>query len=302
MMAALLPLQNAVANIKILGPQAALAQSLLVQARRGAHCDGLPDPEEAGQTVVKPDDGVGFGVDVVGVFFTHPDSETPAVGPISLAIAPGTMAAFVGPSGAGKTTLADLILGMNTPDSGSILINGMSAGRIIATIPGAISYVPQSPGVVSGTIAQNVALGVTDADIDERAVWNALEKAELADFVGRLPEGIHTSLGRQSDALSGGQKQRLGLARALYADPRLLVLDEATSALDAGVEASISKTIEKLGPGTTVIVIAHRLSTIKNADVVFVFDNGRISASGTFSEVRKQVPHIEQAVKHLSFE
>ena len=156
--------------------------------------------------------------------------------------------------------------------------------------------------MVSGTIAENVALGESAETIDGDRVWDALEKAELADFVRSLPNGIHSDLGKQSDSLSGGQKQRLGLARALYPNPRLLVLDEATSALDAGTEASISVTIEKLESAVTVIVIAHRLSTIQHADVVYVVEDGRISAEGTFSEVRKKVPLIEEYVRLMAIE
>ena len=129
-----------------------------------------------------------------------------------------------------------------------------------------------------------------------------MEKAELAKFVRSLPDGIDSDLGKQSDSLSGGQRQRLGLARALYPNPRLLVLDEATSALDAETEASVSATIEKLEDTVTVIIIAHRLSTIQHADVVFVVENGRVSAQGTFNEVRTKVPLIEEYVRLMSIE
>jgi ABC-type multidrug transport system fused ATPase/permease subunit len=133
-------------------------------------------------------------------------------------------------------------------------------------------------------------------------VWSALRKAQLGQLVESLPQGIYSSLGSHSDALSGGQIQRLGLARALYTEPRLIILDEATSALDAATEASIAEAIQNLGSETTVVVIAHRLSTIQHADVVHVVDDGQVLASGKFKDVRKRVPMIEEYVKLMSFD
>ena len=300
MMAALLPLQNAVASIKSQGPQAELAQRLLAEARleadrsEGVATDvGLPSA---------PQGELGYRVQVSRVSFSYPDGEEDVVKDVSLDIAPGTFAAIVGPSGAGKTTMVDLLLGMYPPDGGAILVDGERPERIRAKLPGTISYVPQAPGLVSGTLAHNIALGVQLQEIDEVAAWDALEKAQLANYVRTLPNGLHSDLGKQSDSLSGGQKQRLGLARALYTRPRLLVLDEATSAMDAKTEAGISGEIEALRGSTTVVVIAHRLSTIQHADVVYVMEEGRISAQGTFAEVRKQVPLIEEYVRLMSIE
>ena len=301
-MAALLPLQTAVANIKSMGPQAEMAQGLIESARKTD--SELLERDGGGPASVsssnESDDAVGYSVEVRDVTFTHVGSEVPAVRGVSLDIAPGGYVAFVGLSGAGKTTLADLILGINIPESGQILVGGLEPVELRKAHPGAISYVPQNPGMVSGTIAENVALGEAAENIDSDRVWDALEKAELADFVRTLPNGIYSDLGKQSDSLSGGQKQRLGLARALYPTPRLLVLDEATSALDAGTEASISATIEKLEATLTTIIIAHRLSTIQHADVVYVVEDGEISAEGTFSEVRKKVPLIEEYVRLMA--
>ena len=147
-----------------------------------------------------------------------------------------------------------------------------------------------------------MALGLPDSDIYEDLVVEVLEQVDLLDFVNYLQEGIHSNLGKQSDSLSGGQKQRMGLARALYPSPQLLVLDEATSALDGGAEASITDTIARLGQSTTVIVIAHRLSTIQDADRVYVIEDGQVSAERTFTEVRRQVPLIDAYVRLMSFE
>ena len=304
LMAALLPLQNAVAKIKMMGPQAEMAQGLIDTARRLGTASTQTTTEEVKSSSLASDvnDAEGYSVEVRDVTFTHVGSEHPAVSEVSLKVAGGGYVAFVGPSGAGKTTLADLILGINTPDAGEILVGGHKPAELREIRPGAISYVPQNPGMVSGTIAQNVALGEPEEAINVDRVWEALSKAELADYVRALPKALDSDLGKQSDSLSGGQKQRLGLARALYPNPRLLVLDEATSALDAGTEASISSTIEKLEGAVTVIVIAHRLSTIQHADVVYVLEDGRISAQGTFSEVRKKVPMIEEYVRLMEIE
>lgn len=299
MMAALLPLQNAVANMKTLAPQAELAQRLLTEARE--ENISLDDQENTlpGGQPGKPE-GRGYQVHVSNLSFSYPDGDENVVSDVSMDIPGGSFVAIVGPSGAGKTTMVDLLLGMYPPDSGSIVVDGESPASIRNNLPGTISYVPQSPGLVSGTIAENIALGVSPESIDEEAAWEALEKAQLADYVRSLPKGLVTSLGKQSDSLSGGQKQRLGLARALYTRPKLLVLDEATSAMDAKTEAGISSAIEALGESTTVVVIAHRLSTIQHADNVFVMQEGKIIAEGTFSEVRKKVPLIEEYVQLMA--
>ena len=300
MMAALLPIQAAIANIKTFGPQADPAQTLLVEAREWRSekesTSGSRDPE-----VGEIDGSLGFSISISNVTFSHQDSEEPVISNVSLEVSAGSFVAFVGPSGSGKTTLADLILGLNSPDSGEIRIAGMASTSVREKFPGAISYVPQNPGMVTGSIANNVALGEESHHVNEEQVWRALEGAQLDEFVRKLPGGIHADLGKQADALSGGQKQRLGLARALYTSPRLLVLDEATSALDASTEANVADAIAKLGSGTTVAVIAHRLSTIQNADVVFVVENGAISARGTFSEVRKTAPIVEEYIRLMEF-
>lgn len=244
----------------------------------------------------------GLEVEVRDLDFTHEGKENRTLNSISMRIKPGIFVAIVGPSGAGKTTLVDLILGLYHADRGIVRLNGRDPLEFRRNSPGLISYVPQKPGLVQGTIAQNVALGVPVEYIDEAKVCEALARAQLMSHVDELPEGIYSSLGAHSDALSGGQIQRLGLARALYTNPRLIVLDEATSALDAATEASIAEAIRGLGAETTVIVIAHRLSTIQHADVVYVMDEGKILASGTFKEVRKKVPMIEEYVKLMSFD
>ena len=303
MMGALLPLQGAIANIRSFGPQAEPAQELLERARESqsppaSRTSRVEDLTASGWV----SQSLGCEINIRKVDFTHRGNDQPTLADINVTVDSGSFIALVGPSGSGKTTLADLILGVLSPDSGEILVDGIKPGDLRFVEPGRIAYVPQSPGLVAGTIRENVALGVPPDKIDDAEVLRALEMAELNGLVSELPEGIYTDLGKQTDSLSGGQKQRMGLARALYWRPRLLVLDEATSALDAGTEATISETIRELGNETTVIVIAHRLSTIQRADYVHVVEDGRITASGTFKEVRKSAPIIEEYVKLMSFD
>jgi ATP-binding cassette subfamily C protein len=298
-MGALLPLQAAIAALRTIGPQASVAQTILVEARRFSQSASEPTLADSGTS---PHAEEGLAISLQNVTFTHPGNSEPTVGGVNLEAPPGSYIALVGPSGAGKTTLADLILGLYSADSGQVLVGGVPASQVRLAQPGLMSYVPQRPGLVSGSIAQNVALGVPVGSIDYALVGEVLHKSQLADFVDTLPEGVNAELGKHSEALSGGQVQRLGLARALYTQPRLIVLDEATSALDAGMEASVSQQIHDLGKDTTVVVIAHRLSTIQKADTVYLVDGGRIVASGTFKQLRKTVPMIQEYVSLMSFD
>jgi ATP-binding cassette subfamily C protein len=244
------------------------------------------------------------GLDVVvkDVEFSYAGNVEATLRDIDLSIGGGQHVAIIGPSGAGKTTLVDLLLGLVIPDSGVVTIGGVEPTQLRMAFPGLISYVPQKPGLVSGTIAENIALGVPTDQIDLARVQEAVDAAYLGEFVESLPEGVNTSVGKQADALSGGQIQRLGLARALYTRPRLLILDEATSALDAGSEAFVSASLAKLDKDVTVLVIAHRLSTVQHSDAVHVVENGRITASGKFSILRKTVPMVAEYVKLMSFD
>ncbi len=307
-MGAVMPIQNSYSGLKTTVVKAEMAQDLQREifeqrAERRALQKALQsaaplegyDAEGGGPIE-------GLSVEMKDVEFTYPDANEPVVTDINLSAEPGGFIAFVGPSGAGKTTLADLVLGLNMPQRGTVLIGGRNPLEIREKHPGLISYVPQKPGMVSGTIAQNIALGIPDEKVDEDWVWECLRLAALDEVVHALPGGIHASLGKQSDQLSGGQLQRLGLARALYPKPRLIILDEATSALDAGSEAAVSKNIRELGNAVTLIVIAHRLSTIQHADTVYVVDGGKIIASGPFKTLRKTVPMIEEYVRLMSFD
>lgn len=217
-----------------------------------------------------------------------------ALDDISLTIPPGAFVGIVGPSGAGKTSLIDVLLGILMPDSGKVLISNQSPLDAIATWPGAISYVPQEVFIASGSIRENVALGYPREFATDKNVLETLRISQLEDFVESMPEGLDTQVGERGTKLSGGQRQRLGIARAMFTRPQLLILDEATSSLDSETEDNISRSLQSLKGSTTIVMIAHRLSTIRNADIVIYLSEGRIRAMGTFDEVRKTIPDFER--------
>lgn len=298
-MASLLPLQSAVANIKQNVEKSRPALGLLVQQR---------EAERAAQAAAagRPDQPVDadwpLRVLITDAGYRYPEAGQDTLHEVSLDIAAGSYVAIIGPSGAGKTTLVDLILGLIVPDTGSVAIGGVEPSRLRTQAPGLISYVPQKPGLMSGTIAENIALGVPAEEIDQDRLSRAVESAFLSDFIATLPDGVNTSVGKQVDSLSGGQIQRIGVARALYSQPRLLILDEATSGLDAASESFVSSSLRALHGDVTVIVIAHRLSTVQHADIVHVLEGGRVKASGDFKTVKATVPMVAEYVKLMSFE
>ena len=236
-------------------------------------------------------------IDILDVSLTYPNKNVPAIANVSLTIPAGTSVAFVGPSGAGKTTMIDILLGVLIPDSGSVLVSGLAPLLTVAKWPGAVSYVPQDVVIAAGTIRENIALGYPMAEATDELVNSALKVAHLDEFVASLPAGIDTQVGERGARISGGQRQRLGIARAMFTRPHLLVLDEATSSLDGETEASISEAIHALRGSTTVVIIAHRLSTVRNADKVVYLSNGKVLATGTFEEVRKALPDFDHQAK-----
>lgn len=231
------------------------------------------------------------------VNFSYPGNLHNTINDLSLYVRAGEVIAFVGPSGAGKTTLIDLILGALPPESGSIRISGRDPLDAISMWPGAIGYVPQDVVIINGTIRENIVLGFEPSLTQDSDVLYALDVAQLREFVETLPNGLDTAVGERGTKLSGGQRQRLGIARAMFTKPRLLVLDEATSSLDGETEAAISESISLLAGDVTVILIAHRLSTVRDAGQVVYLEGGQIAATGTFQQVRDSVPNFDSQAK-----
>jgi ABC-type multidrug transport system fused ATPase/permease subunit len=242
---------------------------------------------------------LGFRAEIVanGINFSYPRKSVKAIRDFSIRIPAGTSVALVGPSGAGKTTIIDILLGVLTPDEGEIEISGLSPSQAFAMWPGAVSYVPQDVVISSGTIRENVALGYPAVAATDKLISDALKVAHLEKFVSTLPLGVDTPVGERGAKISGGQRQRLGIARAMFTKPSLLVLDEATSSLDGETEASISEAIQALRGTTTVVMIAHRLSTVRNADLVVYLEEGNVLAIGSFNQVRNSVPDFDRQAK-----
>jgi ABC-type multidrug transport system fused ATPase/permease subunit len=229
--------------------------------------------------------------------FSYPNASSPAMVGANLEISQGKTIAIVGPSGAGKSTLVDLMLGFLTPSEGFVAISGFPPSEAISEWPGAIGYVPQDISFSSGTIRENVKFGFPYFKGEEDLVSNALKIAQLDSFVFSLPDGIDTRIGENGLNLSGGQRQRLGIARAMFTKPKLLIMDEATSSLDGETEASISLALDSFKGKITTIIIAHRLSTARFADIVVYIEAGRILSIGTFDEVRSSIGNFDNQAK-----
>lgn len=224
--------------------------------------------------------------EIKNVHFRYPGAENDVIRGLSLQVPLGSSVGIVGPSGAGKSTLIDLILGLSQPSSGGISLDGEPLKAVLRQWRGRVGYVPQRVALFDGSIAQNVALSWTD-DIDRERVMDALKRAQLDGLVSERAGGIDEKIGERGVSLSGGQQQRLGIARALYTDPLVLVLDEATSSLDTKTEDEVTKAIRNLQGQVTLISVAHRLSTIKDYDQICYLDDGIIEAQGSFAEVAR---------------
>jgi ATP-binding cassette, subfamily B, bacterial PglK len=217
-----------------------------------------------------------YSINLENVYFRYPNQEEYSIKNLSLTIPIGQSVAFVGTSGAGKTTIIDIILGLLEPEKGRVSIDGKELTELLPIWQNKIGYIPQSIFLSDDTIRKNVSFGISDKDIDESAVLKAIEDAQLKEFIDTLPEGLDTVVGERGVRLSGGQRQRIGIARALYHNPEIIFLDEATSALDNETEVEIMKAIDGLKGEKTLIIIAHRLSTIENCDMVFRVDKGKL--------------------------
>jgi ABC-type multidrug transport system fused ATPase/permease subunit len=236
-------------------------------------------------------------IEINDLTYSHSNQKSPTLKNIFVNILPGEFVALAGPSGAGKTTLIDCMIGALRTEPGSIKISGMSPLEAIENWPGAIGYVPQDVVTLNATIKENVIFGYSADEVPEVLINHALRKAHLFDHVSGLENGVDSYVGDKGTKLSGGQRQRLGIARALVSQPKLLILDEATSSLDGKSEADISDSINEFRGEVTTIVIAHRLSTIRTADKVIYMNKGSIEFVGTFDDVRQNVTEFDNQAK-----
>jgi subfamily B ATP-binding cassette protein MsbA len=248
----------------------------LIQARACFElCDTPSEPDHGTQEL----DRIRGRIDVEGLTVVHPGADRPALDGVSLSVAPGETVALVGPSGAGKTTLVNTLLGFVTPTRGCVRVDGHEIGTLRkASLRRQFAVVSQDIVLFDDTIAANVAYG-QDCDLDK--VERCLRAAQLGDFVATLPEGLQTRIGTNGTRLSGGQRQRVAIARALYKDAAVWIFDEATSSLDSEGERAVHEAIEQQRGERTLLLIAHRLSTVRHADCIHVLDEGRIVESGT---------------------
>ncbi|MBE9157553.1 ABC transporter ATP-binding protein [Nodosilinea sp. LEGE 06152] len=233
----------------------------------------------------KPTPSYSTDLKITDVIYQYPSSTKPSLTGISLEIKKGESIGLIGKSGAGKTTLVDVILGLLTPQQGDILVDGQSIYKNLPEWRNLVGYIPQSIFLTDDTIEKNIAFGVPSNQIDQSQLWYAIKAAQLDSFIADLPDGIDTSVGERGVRLSGGQRQRIGIARALYHQREILVLDEATSALDNETEQLISNSIRALAGSKTLIIIAHRLSTIEHCDRIYVLEKGTVARSGTYADV-----------------
>ena len=251
---------------------AALERGMVLLGSTPAETGGTYAPTQVRGALTLHDVSVSFDPD-----------QAPALDRVSLTVQPGEIVALVGPSGAGKTTLVNLLPRFVAPSSGEVLLDGQALPEWqLETLRAQFALVSQDVVMFNDSIAGNVALGAT---LDERRVQECLQAANLAEHVAALPQGMHTLVGHNAAQLSGGQRQRLAIARALYKDAPILILDEATSALDTESERLVQEALQRLMQGRTTLVIAHRLSTIEHADRVVVMERGRLAEQGTHAEL-----------------
>jgi ATP-binding cassette subfamily C protein len=233
------------------------------------------------------------------VTFSYPSTSGPVLSDVNVEILPGELVAVIGPSGAGKSTFVDLLLGILEPTVGKVKISSNSPQQAIENSPGAIAYVPQDVFLIPGSLEENVLLGFENNETNRVRAREALNRAQLGDFIATLPRKYETLIGERGMGLSGGQRQRIGIARALVTEPKLIVFDEATSSLDGDTENRVKETIQAMRGKVTQVVVAHRLSTVRDADMVFYIDNGGIRARGTFSDIARLVPNFDAISRQM---
>lgn len=299
----LLRMQAALLNVRTgsgsAEPTYALAEEVGIEGPQKTRCE--ESKEAIGRDTVRshvPENWVPT-VSLIDFTCQYEAGGDPALSNISLEISSGESVALVGPTGAGKSTLADAMLGLILPTHGVVSLGGLDPRQAIAEWPGSVAYVPQDVFIVNGTVRDNVALALLPSETSDQRVWEAIERAHLSEFLIKCRDGIETVVGEGGVKLSGGQRQRLGIARALYSNPRLLILDEATSALDAGTENDIVQMIAELRGRVTTVTVAHRLATVRSVDKVVYLESGVLKSVGSFEEVRQAVPEFEHQARLL---
>jgi ABC-type multidrug transport system fused ATPase/permease subunit len=236
------------------------------------------------------------------VGFSYPTRPQPVLRDVSLVVRPGESVGIVGPTGTGKSTLLDIILGMLEPERGHITVDGAPLGERRGAWQLSIGYVAQDVYLIDDSLRANVALGWLGDEIDDERVVEAVRLAGLEEVVAGLPNGFETFLGERGIRISGGQRQRVGIARALYTQPSVLVLDEATSNLDQTTEHRIVETLASLRGGVTMIVVTHRTASVRHCDQIVYLEDGRVRSAGTFDEIKAAVPEFdEQLPAKLAF-
>jgi ATP-binding cassette, subfamily B, bacterial PglK len=286
MMAAMLPWQAALISLRQSAPAASKAFDLLRPdgcAEQTAH--------RFNEQVPQSDVALKF----VQVIFKYKDSSNIVLDKVDFEVPNGSQTAIIGKSGSGKSTIADLACGLLEPIEGNVILGSQGGHK------NRVAYVPQRPSAISGSVQDNITLSQTAVEIDQLRLKQAIRDANLDGFVDSLPEGLNTDMGKHMDSLSVGQLQRLGIARALYQQPEILVLDEATSSLDAESEHAVSETLERLKGRVTVIVIAHKLVTVQRSDQVLLIENGKIKDRGKFDKIVRGNPEIARAIELSSF-
>ena len=256
-------------------------------------------PEILKPVKVEPErDSYNGVIELKNLSFSYPRTDKMVLDSISLEISKGSMIGIAGGSGAGKTTLVDLILGLFEPDAGSILIGGKVIDEtILPRWQSGLGYVPQAPFIADGTVTRNITFGISKGKVDMERVKNVARIAQISEFIeSELPQQYETLVGERGVRLSGGQRQRLSIARALYNDPDVLILDEATSALDGINEQRVMHSIRKLSGEKTIIMIAHRLTTLNECDTIFLLDQGRMIDQGSYAYLMKN----NQTFRHMA--
>ncbi|MDG2992209.1 ABC transporter ATP-binding protein/permease [Candidatus Synechococcus calcipolaris G9] len=236
---------------------------------------------------------LGDRIELLDVHYQYPQSDKKSLDGVSLKIHQGEMVGFVGSSGAGKTTVIDVILGLLRPSQGDVQVDGQSIYENLGGWQRQIGYIPQAMFLSDDTLRNNIAFGLSADLIDETALMTAVRAAQLEDFVAELPQGLDTMVGERGVRLSGGQRQRIGIARAIYHNPSVLVMDEATAALDNQTEAGVMEAVQAFSGEKTILIIAHRLSTVMNCDRLYLLDKGQIIAQGTYRELLETSPQFQ---------